>query len=540
MPGQAVHDLHPRTLRASRGPRPMRNPGAGHSLSGMDTSEPHDPNCLSPAPRCRASHASSRGRRPRARSPVARPAGALLVALLLPTACAPPPADVVISDVRVVDVDAGQVTGPATVILRDGLIETIATGDDAQAATDTPAAQRLEGEGGYLIPGLWDMHVHFRGGEELADDNRALLPLYVANGVTTVRDGGGDLTPAVLEWRDRISSGELVGPRILTSGPKLDGPTGGWEGSIRLIAPSQVPAALDSLDALGADYIKIYDGTTPADVYLEIIREAERRDRIVTGHMPFSVDFRESVRAGLDATEHLYYAYKGGAANEDSITARERSDDPLGFWQALDVLEWDDERAAETWALMAEYGTAAVPTLHIGRVLSWVDQEDHTSDPELAFIPPAIEETYAGRVRSARASSPAARESRRALQEHFIGMVGPMHAAGVPILAGSDAGPFNSYVYPGFSLHDELAELAGAGLSNADVLRIATLGAATFMRRADELGSVGEGFRGDLVLLGSNPLDDIAATRDLRAVVLDGRTVLDRDALDALLDEARR
>lgn len=471
-----------------------------------------------------------------------RPALAPVTFLLLALAACGggPPADLILTDARVVDVEAGEVLPPATVSIRDGRIAAVTPSDEPPSDARTI----LDAEGGYLIPGLWDMHVHFRGGEELIPDNRALLPLYIANGITTVRDGGGDITPAVLGWRERIARGDLTGPRILTSGPKLDGPTGGWEGSIRLTEPDQVPQAIDSLEALGVDYVKIYDGTIPGDVYLEILAETERRGLRATGHMPFSVDFREAVAAGLDATEHLYYAFKGGAANEDSVTAeivaREGTDDPLGFWRALELLRpaWDDERARETFERMAAAGTAAVPTLHIGRVLSWVDEVDHDDDPELRYISPEIQETWAGRVTSARRASPEARAERRALQERFIAMIQPMHEAGVRLLAGSDAGPFNSYVYPGFSLHAELEELVGAGLTNAEALRAATADAADFMGRGGELGRIEEGFRADLVLLGSNPLEAITNTRDIRAVIVDGRAPLERDALDALLEQA--
>lgn len=464
-----------------------------------------------------------------------------------PRTTPPPAADVAIANVNIVDVAAGTVLGGRTVLVRDGRIATIAPAEDERAAADVARARRtIDGTGRYLIPGLWDMHVHFRGGDELIAANRELLPLYIANGVTTVRDAGGDMTEAVLAWRRAIVAGTLIGPRILTSGPKLDGPTGGWEGSIRLSSPQQVPAALDSLQAIGTDYVKIYDGTISRDVFLAVVREADRRDMIATGHMPYSVRFAEAIDAGLDATEHLYYAFKGSALNEDSVTraviATAGSNRPLGFWAALSLLQpqYDAELADRTFRHMAARGSAVVPTLHIGHVLSYVDEVDHSSDPELRFIDPGIVETYAGRVRSAQRSSPAARAERRALQQRFVEMVPLMHAAGVTVLAGSDAGASNSHVYPGFSLHAELEELVGAGLSPADALRAATVDAATFMRRGHEYGQVQEGYRADLVLLGANPLDDIRNTRTIEYVVFDGHTVHDRAALERLLEDVAR
>jgi len=449
-----------------------------------------------------------------------------------------PAADLVIDDVAIVDVVAGAVEEGRTVAIADGRIRSIVPAEEGAP----PAARVVDGSGRFLIPGLWDAHVHFRGGEELREENRALLPLYVANGVTTVRDAGGDLTPALLAWRDSIASGAMVGPRILTSGPKLDGPTGGWEGSIRPTSPEEVPAALDSLDALGTDYVKIYDGTTSRDVYLAIVREAERRDRIVSGHMPFSVGFLEAVDAGLDITDHLYYAFKGTVANEDSLTAAIRAGEGPGFWGALWLMmeARDSAKAGAVYEAMAEAGTAAVPTLHIGHVLAWVDEEDHGSDPELRYIAPAIEETYQGRVRSARRASDASRARTRALRQIFVEMVRPMHDAGVTLLAGSDAGPFNSYVYPGFSLHDELQALVDAGLTPAQALRTATVNPARVMRRDDELGRVAEGYLADLVLLEANPLEAISATRAIDRVIVRGEEVYDEARLRALLEGVAR
>lgn len=169
-------------------------------------------------------------------------------------------ADLILTNVHVVDVVEGVVLRDRTVAIEAGRISAVFTADEAQGLE--VSSQRMETGGRYLIPGLWDMHVHFRGGDSVIEENRALLPLYIANGFTTVRDAGGDITSAIFDWRAQIAEGSLLGPRILTSGPKLDGPANGWDGSIRLSAPGQVAAAFDSLQALGVDCVKIYDGST--------------------------------------------------------------------------------------------------------------------------------------------------------------------------------------------------------------------------------------------------------------------------------------
>ncbi|MEX2531951.1 MAG: amidohydrolase family protein [Gemmatimonadota bacterium] len=473
---------------------------------------------------------------------------ALLLAPILLAACGEAPsemevpdsADLVLTGVHVVDVVAGEVHRNRQLAISDGRVTALL--DDPEAAAGIDATEVIQTNGHYVIPGLWDMHVHFRGGEELIEENRALAPLYIAHGVTTVRDAGGDIAPAIMEWRDEMEAGTLTGPRILTSGPKIDGPSGGWDGSIRLTEADQVAAAFDSLQALGVDYVKLYDGTTPREVFLEALAEAERRNMIVTGHMPYSVLFEEAIEGGLDAIEHLYFPFKGSATNEDSVTMAIResagTDNPLGFWQALGLLipAYDEARAQEVFTRMASAGMAALPTLHIMDVLSWVDEVDHSDDPELQYIHPAIQETYQGRVQGAINASESARQERRELQRIFIEMVQPMHEAGVRILAGSDAGPFNSHVYPGTGLHSELEALVDAGLTPAEALRAATIHAAEFMRLGDELGQIAPGYRADLVLLSANPLEEISNTRQVAAVILDGRRVLDAGDLETLLE----
>jgi len=174
--------------------------------------------------------------------------GASLTAAVLAAGCSGPdatePYDLVIAGTSVVDVDAGATLPGRTVAVRDGRIAAVWTADEVPE--ELVASRTIDGTDRWLIPGLWDAHVHFRGGPELAEENRALLPLYPLTGVTTVRDAGGDLTPEFFEWRGAIARGEILGPRILTSGPKLDGPEPTWEGSLALSDPSEVPAALDS------------------------------------------------------------------------------------------------------------------------------------------------------------------------------------------------------------------------------------------------------------------------------------------------------
>lgn len=444
-----------------------------------------------------------------------------------------------ITGVNVVDVKEGVVLKNQSVLIADGKIASVSS------SAEVTADSVIDGSGKYLISGLWDMHVHFRGGDSLISENKHLLNLFIANGVTTVRDAGGDITPAVLDWRSAIEQGDLLGPRIYTSGPKLDGPDAAWAGSIELEFPEQVPAAFDSLESLDVDYVKLYDGNISREVYLAAIEEAEQRGLPVTGHMPFSVAFPEAVEAGLDATEHMYYVLKGTSSEEDEITKeiieRQGTEDPLGFWEALPrILDtYQEATAREVFSLMRENGTAAAPTLHIGEVLANITEVDHSGDEYLNYIGEGIVKTYDRRLNAARNSSAEAQQGRRDLQEKFVELTGELHEAGVTILAGSDSGPFNSFTYPGISLHKELEALVATGLTPAEALKTATINGAAFFGVSDKYGQVKEGFTADLVLLNGNPLEDISNTQDIHTLLWQGERLLGAEELNALLVRGR-
>lgn len=439
-------------------------------------------------------------------------------------------ADLMVRDATIVDVATGDLLENQTIEIREGKITNKYAGEANFRAADT-----VDATGKYVIPGLWDMHVHFRGGDSLVSENKKLLELYIANGVTTVRDAGGDITPAILDWKNKIETGSLVGPQIFTSGPKLDGPDARWGGSIELQSAEEVPAAFDSLESLNVDYVKLYDSSISAEVYLAAIEEAEKRELPITGHMPFTVDFNEAVKAGLDATEHMYYVLKGSSSEEEKITEAVRQGE-YGFWPALtEVIEtYEEKTAQETYQQMAEAGTAIVPTLHIGKVLAYLNEEDHSNDEYLKYIPEGIQETYQGRLQSARQQSEAATERRRNLRERFVNMISDIHDADVPVLAGSDSGPYNSFVYPGVSLHEELYELVAAGLSPLEALQTSVINGPRFFGVSESYGKVQQGYAADLLLLNSNPLEDIQNTRDIHLVILQGNPVTKEAVLQAM------
>lgn len=450
---------------------------------------------------------------------------------ILLLSCSPkgPDADIVIKNINVVDVNQGRLLADRNIHIKDGtIISTTQPPGNAETVID--------GKGKYLIPGLWDFHVHFRGGDTLIAENRHLLNLYLANGVTTVRDAGGDLAEAVLRWRDQIEAGIMKGPQIFTSGLKLDGPDPTWAGSIELTDTSQVKAAIDSLVSMEVDYVKLYDSTIPADVYLEAIEQAEKADLPVTGHMPYTVNFRKTVEKGLDATEHMYYVFKGTSASEEEIT-RKMAEGEIGFGEALNTIRqtYSPKYAGATYQLMKEEGTGVVPTMYIMEVLGNLHREDHSDDEYLDYIGEGIQKTYERRLQSARQRDEDAPNIYKDLLDEFSGIINQMHDMGVPIYAGSDSGPFNSFVYPGTALHKELEWLVRSGLTPAEALSSATIEPASFFGLQDSLSQVKKGYRADLVILEKNPLDDISNTRSIHTIILKGQHIIDEQDRKRLL-----
>lgn len=172
------------------------------------------------------------------------------------------PYDIVIENANSIDIVTGEITTNQAVFITDGTIVRMETSiKDRDYAANTV----IDATGKYLLPGFWDNHIHFRGGEDLIEENKSLLPLFIANGITTVRDAGGDLSPSIFKWKEQIASGELVGATIFTPGPKLDGTDAAWAGSLVVENKQDVLKALDSLQALHVDFVKIYDSSISKD-----------------------------------------------------------------------------------------------------------------------------------------------------------------------------------------------------------------------------------------------------------------------------------
>ena len=462
------------------------------------------------------------------------------------------PASLAVTHVAVVDVVSGAILLDRTVLIDGAAIRSFAPAADAEAAigADTKV---VDGRGRYAIPGLWDMHVHFRTGPEsdvprdvLVEENRALLPQYVGFGVTGVRDCGGDMPDEVLSWRREIAAGTLIGPRIFTSLRKIDGPPPAdvdaevsTQGSIAVASPDEATAAVESLAAAGADFIKLNDYWIDDASYFAALAAAAARGLPTAGHVPYQIPLEDVIAAGIGSIEHDDHLLKAAFPDDRAFSAELARAIAAGqvepFYDMLARLAAGADFAHARTVLreMAKGGVALTPTALIVQIVSVVDPAEHEHDERLAQVPPAIRASFAQRIDDASFRSPEQIASHVHAAAVARDLVGIAAEEGVTILAGTDTGAGNSFMYPGFTLHAELKELVGAGLSPLRALQAATIRAAEWVRAADRFGTIAEGKAADLVLLERNPIEDIASTREIAGVVLNG-VYLDSAALERL------
>ncbi len=424
--------------------------------------------------------------------------------------------DIIISNINLIDIKDGSITNK-TIYINDGKIVDIRIPDSLVNATSENV---IDGANKYVLPGFWDNHIHLRGGDSLIEENKNLLPLFIANGITTVRDAGGDLTTQVLQWRKEIENNALIGPSIYTSGPKLDGDNATWAGSLVVESVEDVTKALDSLEKIPSDFVKIYDSKISRENYLAILKQAKQRGMISSGHMPFTVELNEAVTSGIGAIEHLYYVLKGCSSKEPEIT-QAIINKKLGFWSAMNDLigSYEDSTAQNTFRLLKEKNTYVVPTLHIGDILSYLDEVDHSNDPYLNIVGKGIIKTYEGRIKRALNASDNAKKSRKELNTFFKKLTKSLSDANVQLLAGSDSGAYNSYTYSGVSLHKELEAMVDSGIAPIKALQTSAYNGSKYLKKDTEVGTIEVNKTSDLVILNSNPLQEIKNTRDIYRVI---------------------
>jgi len=430
----------------------------------------------------------------------------------------------VLSHVTIVDVTA---TDPMralkfdqTVVISGNQITSVAHSDRVRVPQ---GAQVIDAGGRYLIPGLWDMHVHtlVEGRPEL------FFPLFIANGITGIRDMGSNMPfERINQIRADVNNGRVVGPRIgAVAGRILDGPGTQVNVALAVSEPDEARQLVRNFKQAGADFIKVYN-LLSRDVYLAIIDEAKKLRIPVAGHVPFEMTAAEVSDRGQKSIEHLNDVFVSASPDQkefrDELKRRVTDGQPTPRLE-VDLkagVTYEDKRSKSLFDRFASNGTWQCPTLVVKRPSSVPDLQSLNKDPRLKYVTSTMRKNWE-QLATQRFFSIGNVEQRALAFQKALGAVAAMQTAGVGILAGSDTP--NPYSFPGYGLHDELALLVQSGLTPLQALKTATWNPAKFLELTDSLGSIEKGKLADLVLLDANPLDNIRNTQRIFAVVANGR-----------------
>lgn len=445
-------------------------------------------------------------------------------------------APIAIVNVSVVDVRSGAALAGRTVLLDRGRIQAIGRAGEVPIPA---SAIRVDGSAKFLIPGLWDMHTHILAVTPLLD-----LPLYIAYGVTNVRDMQGCPTPddpfvacasEKRRWTKEALSQERVGPRIVAStswmanGPGMVKRLEGVPDYFDTATPAQARQFVRHF-AGTVEAIKVYD-RIPRDSYFALVDEARRQRMDVVGHRPREVSAIEAA-ASQKSIEHARFILHESFAGSAELR---RSGEAWREDRRRMLDEHDPRLAAAIFDAMKRNGTWYVPT-HLTR---WSDAYAGSpkvrEDASLRYLHPLLERQWLEDLDEVVAGAPsrADQATHREFYRKGLELTGSAHRAGVRILAGTD------YIVGGVDLHRELEQLAAAGLSPAEVLRAATLSPAEYFGLEAQFGTVEPGKVADLVLLNANPLADVRNTQRIEAVIFNGN-LYDRAALDRIARHVER
>ncbi len=409
--------------------------------------------------------------------------------------------------VNVVPMDREIVLENQTVIVRDGKILSVKPASRSQIPAD---ARRVEGKGRWLMPGLTEMHGHVPGPNDPAYlDN--ILFLYVANGVTRVRNMAGD--PSHLALRDRIAKGELLGPRLYTASPWLHPGVAG--------TPEQARRTARDHKAAGYDLIKL--GSISRAAYAGMAETAQRIGIPFGGHIPEEVGLTGALDARQRSIDHLDRYVEFLVPEGADTGGVER-----GFFGSGWVQLADERRIPEAVRLTIAAGTWNVPTLSLVEHLASPEApEEMIKWPEMRYMPRKVLEQWVRAKRAQQALPSFQPAAARRLVELRRKLLRSLHQEGAPIALGSDAPQF--FNVPGFSIHHEMRMMAVAGLTPYQVLVTGTRNPALYFKAPDADGTIAPGQRADLILLEGNPLIDIANVRRRAGVMLGGRWLAEED-----------
>lgn len=399
------------------------------------------------------------------------------------------------------------------------------------------ATNQIDAKNKFVIPGLWDNHVHIEG-QDLVEDNKALFPVYLAYGITTVRDCASDLGEQVLLWRDNINQGALLGPQIFTAGRKLEGKNSIWKGDLEIANEQELLEMLDKLDGYQVDFIKITENTLSGPLFLKSVEESKKRGYLVSGHIPIDLTIEQLADAGLSSIEHASYLLRLGSDEKEVVNLLNSGTITKAEANKYYSSNFNQDTAIQAYKKLGQSNIALTPTLIGGKQLAYLDENDHQEDEFLKYLTKRFTDKYQWRIDRMSNDTEDQKQQRK---EHFqlIAKQLPyIQDAGITILAGSDAAALNTFVYPALALHEELVLFQEAGLTPLQILQTATMNGAKFMGKLNSLATIEEGKEADMVILNSNPLTDIKSTQDIFGVINNGE-YFNRKDLNLMLEQAK-
>jgi imidazolonepropionase-like amidohydrolase len=440
--------------------------------------------------------------------------------------------DIILTHLTIIDVTGGPPQHDMVVVIAGNRISEI---EATNKFSVPPNSRVIDATGKFLIPGLWDMHVHPHSPQDAS--------LFIANGITGIRIMWGDRDD--FESRKARDAGKLLAPHMYIASPLIDGPEPYWPGSVSVSTEAEARAVVDKAKAMGADFIKVYS-FLPREEFLAIADESKKQNISFAGHVPMSVSAQEASNAGMKSIEHLTGVTQAcstlsaelNKASEADLEEHNRTDQHLFEGPRIHAMHeqmfatCNPEKASDLYDVFKRNGTWQVPTLTLWRMFSSINDASFVNNPQLRFVSIRERQRWDQATVAEQSTDVNVAISKSDFQK-YLQLVAAMQKASVGILAGTDTG--NPYCIPGFALHDELQLLVQAGLTPLQALQAATTNPARFIANENDYGAVKPGKLANLVLLDGNPLDNIANTTKIRAVILDGK-FLDRPSLDAMLD----
>ncbi|MGZ8504060.1 MAG: amidohydrolase family protein [Flavitalea sp.] len=433
--------------------------------------------------------------------------------------------DILIENINVVDVETGNIITNQDVVITANKITNVTD----HGRSDIQAKTLIDGSNQYLIPGLWDMHVHMMQEQWY----QSQMPLLRANGITGFREMWGD--PTIASYvKSKIQKDSLPFFRFVAPGHILDGKKPFWENSTAVASADAGRRLVDSLLNSQADFIKVYSFLEP-DVFYAIAKRSKEKNLPFAGHVPHTVWLTDASEAGMASTEHLYGFLTEACSDSDSAMAlmklsvsafengnKEERKRINHLFHSLVLHNISEEKLKAIAQKLRKNNTHIVPTLVTLRGMYFTDDTSFTNDPRLKYMSKETldywKEQTTNDLKNNTETDWQNKRKRWQIEQQIMRI---LIAEKVPIMAGTDSD--NPFAFPGFSLHDEMALYVEFGMKPIEALRSATIIPVKYLKMTDSLGTIAEGKLADLVILEANPLESIKNTKKINTVIANGR-----------------